>query len=279
MKHSYTNEELQKAISLSFSIANVLKLLGLAPKGGNYRTIKKRIKSLNIDTSHFTGQGWNKNKVYKRYFKSVLLADILKKNVDYSSHKLKNRLLYEGLKQRKCEQCELTEWNDKPLSLELHHIDGDYLNNTIENLLLLCPNCHSCTENYRGKNKKLSASAEKPRVERVKFNESFVTPYDANIEPSFIKEEGAETRRREPKSKIHCPCCGIDFIPHRGQLKFCSRKCYILNKSKSIPNQKQLEIAFNTHKSFLQVGKFYGVSDNAVRRWCTKYNILDKVKT
>ena len=56
------------------------------------------------------------------------------------------------LKGHRCENCGLTSWMNQPISLEVHHVDGDYLNNDIDNLKLLCPNCHSLTDNYRGKN-------------------------------------------------------------------------------------------------------------------------------
>ena len=70
------------------------------------------------------------------------------------SNNLKKRLINEGLKQHKCECCGITEWNGKITPIELDHIDGNRYNNTLENLRLLCPNCHAQTETYRGKNKK-----------------------------------------------------------------------------------------------------------------------------
>lgn len=72
-----------------------------------------------------------------------------------STVKLKNKLLREGIKEAKCECCGNTVWLGEPIPLELHHIDGDRLNNTIENLQILCPNCHARTDNYRGKNMKV----------------------------------------------------------------------------------------------------------------------------
>jgi hypothetical protein len=65
---------------------------------------------------------------------------------------LKRRLLAEGLKENRCERCGLTEWNGEPLNMQLHHKDGDGTNNTLENLELLCPNCHAQTDTYGGRN-------------------------------------------------------------------------------------------------------------------------------
>jgi Homeodomain-like domain/HNH endonuclease len=70
-----------------------------------------------------------------------------------SRYHVKTRLLLAGIKESRCERCGLTEWHGRPLSLELHHINGDGLDNRLENLLLLCPNCHSQTDTWGGRNK------------------------------------------------------------------------------------------------------------------------------
>ncbi len=67
-------------------------------------------------------------------------------------HSIKIKLLREHLKEEKCERCGLTEWLGNPIPLELHHKDGNNCNNELSNLELICPNCHSLTDNYRGKN-------------------------------------------------------------------------------------------------------------------------------
>ena len=66
---------------------------------------------------------------------------------------VKLRLLDAGLKEPRCERCGLTEWRSKPLPLELHHVNGDGLDNRLENLELLCPNCHSQTDTWGAKNR------------------------------------------------------------------------------------------------------------------------------
>ena len=72
-----------------------------------------------------------------------------------SSHKLKLRMISEGIREHKCERCGITEWMGSMTPLELHHINGDRSNNTFENIKLLCPNCHTQTPNFSGKaNKK-----------------------------------------------------------------------------------------------------------------------------
>ncbi len=148
-----TKAEYELAAKNAFSIAQMCRNLGIKPIGGNYRIIKNAIQEYEIDTSHFTGQGWNKGLIFKPNTQ-IPLDRILVENSVYQSYKLKNRLLESGLKEHRCEKCKRTEWEGLPIPLELHHINGDNTDNRIENLQILCPNCHAQTEHYRGKNKK-----------------------------------------------------------------------------------------------------------------------------
>jgi len=145
----YTVEQFQQAVNESLSIAQALIKLDLAPKGGNYKTFNDFVKKNNIDTSHFTGQAWNKG---QNIGPKRDIQEYLSNNQTIQSYKLKNRLLKEGLLEHKCNKCKLTIWLDEPIALELHHKDGNHLNNNIDNLELLCPNCHALTDTYRGKN-------------------------------------------------------------------------------------------------------------------------------
>lgn len=146
----YTKEQLIQAIKENYSIAQVLTQLGVKPCGGNYDTIRKYIKNLSIDTSHFTGMGWSKGKTLSS---KRPIEDYLSNKFPISSHKLRLRLLKEDIFQPICSCCNLAKWLDKSIPLELHHKDGNNKNNCLSNLELLCPNCHSQTENFRGKNK------------------------------------------------------------------------------------------------------------------------------
>jgi len=152
MKFKYTEEQLRSAIETSGSIRQVLSKLGLKEAGGNYETTKRRIFKLNIDTSHFHGQAHLKGKTHE-YTKRPI-EYYLTENSHHQSHKLKKRLIAEGIKEHKCEECGIIEWRGKPTPIELDHINGNHHDNRLENLRLLCPNCHAQTETYRGKNKK-----------------------------------------------------------------------------------------------------------------------------
>lgn len=148
----YTDEQFIEAIKSSFSVATTLGKLGLAGSGGNYKIFYAKVKQLNLDISHFTGQGHLKGKKHN-WNKKYSLEEILVEDSNYQSHKLKNRLLKEGIKEHKCESCNLTTWLNKPVPLELEHVNGINTDNRLENLLLICPNCHAMTDTYRGKNK------------------------------------------------------------------------------------------------------------------------------
>ena len=145
---------LVEAVQTSFSIRQVLKRLMLIPAGGNYDAVKLQISRLKLDISHFYGQGWRKGS-RAPVIKAKDLSTVLKINSHVQSHKLKNRLFKAGLKSQKCEECGWARKSiDGRIPLELDHINGIRSDNRIENLRILCPNCHSLKVTHRGKNKK-----------------------------------------------------------------------------------------------------------------------------
>ncbi|WP_375419040.1 HNH endonuclease signature motif containing protein [uncultured Hymenobacter sp.] len=149
-----TDDEFRQAVAESLSVAQVLNRIGLVPAGGNYKTVYERIKRLGLGTSHFTGAGWNVGVRYRAINKAAQLSEVLINGSIYQSHKLKIRLIEEGMFARVCSSCGLERWLDKVIPLELDHINGVNTDNRIENLRLLCPNCHALTETYRGKNQR-----------------------------------------------------------------------------------------------------------------------------
>lgn len=280
MKYKFTKEELEKAIKDNLSVAGVCRSLGIRPAGGNYSTIKRLIAKYNLDTSHFTGAAWNQGARYRYFGKKYKLSEILIADSPYrASSKLKERLIKEGLKECKCEKCGLTEWQGNIIPLELHHVNGDNTDNRIENLQILCPNCHATTDFYRGRNTK-SALSEKREVEFRKFKEALTDNADGNLEPSLIKE-GAETRHGRPKSEKvpkYCAYCGEELTGNARKNKYCSYECAHKANGSKRPDVFTLLNDFKELKSYVQVGKKYGVSNQAVHKWCRLYNISDMVK-
>ena len=150
LKHHYTKEVLSKICAESYSYRQCLEKMNIAPAGGNYACLKKHIELHNIDISHFTLQAWNRG---KKLGPKRSTDEYLSNKKPIHSWKLKRRLLTEGIFELKCYNCLKDTWMNKPIPLELHHIDGNNTNNNLCNLTILCPNCHALTDNYRGKNK------------------------------------------------------------------------------------------------------------------------------
>lgn len=262
--------------------ADFCRALDKKPTGGNYRTIDNIIKEYNLDISHFKSEPWNKNIRYKNPIKS--LDEILVENSSHlNTNSLKLRLIKNGLKEYKCELC-----GNKEI-VELHHINGNPTDNRIENLQLLCPNCHSKTNNYRGK-KKLSTRIHKLPSERILSDEEIRIRDESR---KLAKRKNISINNAEQlilntpnlsindipinvvklKDKI-CPICGKLFHPKSKETIFCSMECNLQDKSKNIPTKEELLDKLKELKcNMIQVGKFFNVSDNAVRKWCIKYNM------
>ena len=150
---SWTFLQLRNVVKTSTSIRQVISKLGLVPAGGNYVQISKAIADEKLDTTHFKGHGWNKGlKVPKESL--YKLEDVLVLNSHYGLYQLKKRLFRLGLKKAVCEECGWAQVSsDGRIPIELDHINGDRYDNRLENLRILCPNCHSLKPTHRGRNK------------------------------------------------------------------------------------------------------------------------------
>lgn len=141
------NERLVSAVKESTSRKEVLNRLGFSSSRSAYAALNKRVADWNLDISHFTTgrqpRSWNKKE----------LKDILVDGSAYNTRDLKRRLLRAGLLKELCGLCGLGPiWNEKPLVLQLDHKNGNRFDNRLENLRILCPNCHTQTATYGFKN-------------------------------------------------------------------------------------------------------------------------------
>jgi len=138
------------------SIKEVLLAMGLKDTGGSRQNIARHIERLEIDTSHFPGRSWWKGKTRELHSKWRPDDEVFAAGVPFNAN-TKRRFL--ELVEYKCVICGLNEWLGKTLVLQVDHIDGDRMNNVLDNLRLLCPNCHSQTETYAKQKKYLEKSA------------------------------------------------------------------------------------------------------------------------
>lgn len=242
-KYRYSDEDFIQAIKDSISIREVLKRLGVAPHGGSYKTFQVRVSGLGIDTSHFLGSGHLKGR-HNPHVKKMDLAEILVSNSPrVLSSPLKKRVILAGLLKNECAKCGIKDiWQGEPIVLHVDHINGDHFDHRIENLRLLCPNCHSQTPTYCAKNKKHNP-------QKVRKSE-------------FI-----------PQPPHTCETCGI--ILKAKVYKNC-RDCYNSNrKLLQSPYERKTKIIWPSVeeiKSRLEktpysvLAKELGISDNAIRK-------------
>lgn len=148
---NYSDDDIIQFSKEVKSIAGLLKKLGLKEAGGNYGNMKRNLQRLQIDTSHWTGQAWNKGEQLKDWS-------------DYTKvERLKPHLI--KLRGHFCESCGLDFWLKEKMPLEVHHIDGDRTNNELDNLQLLCLNCHYQTDNFRNRTRKEKTASVVQRQE------------------------------------------------------------------------------------------------------------------
>ena len=136
--------EFVKVCNESQSMAKAASELGL-----HFNTFKKYAIKFGCYNTNQSGKGINK----KHNGNKIPTDEILEgKHPQYQTYNLRNRLIKEGIKENKCEECGISEWNGKDLVTQLDHINGNSHDHRLKNLRLLCPNCHSQTETWCGKN-------------------------------------------------------------------------------------------------------------------------------
>ncbi len=203
------------------------------------------------------------------------------------AHELKLKLIRDGIKLAKCESCNLSTWFDTAIPLELHHMNGDRFDNRLENLQILCPNCHALTHSYSDQmHKKLTQHFKLGEVEQLISEnrvyqpvsvlvfdspESYARWQETHVGLQQLVEKGS-TSLNVPARQETCLYCGKPLtLP--GQDTYCSRKCSRLAARKvERPSKEDLQ-QLVWSKPTTQIAKDFGVSDKAVEKWCKAYGI------
>lgn len=244
MRVRHTKEILEKAIQNSLNWREVNDILSSGKYAANQAHLKKQAIKFGITFSHFTYTSWNKGKFFGE---KRPIEDYLSNKFRINSNSLKKKLFNNKIKELKCEICLNTEWLNKPIALDLHHIDKNPLNNNLENLLIVCPNCHR-------------AEHKKTNVKKI-------------VKPKIIKEKKVLIKKVKPV-KI-CSSCLICGEKTKNQTKFCSYKCSSFSQRKAErPSKEELEKMIKD-KPMSHIGKTFGVSDNSVKKWCKNYGITE----
>jgi hypothetical protein len=145
-RRRWTDAEFVDAVAASDGVSDLSRRLGYTPNGGVHRMMRAHIGRLGLDTAHFVGARWPTTR--PELIRKRPLAEILVRGSTYATSTLRRRLIKEGLRPAHCEECGLSEWRGAALPLHLDHINGDHTDNRLENLRILCPNCHSTTETW-----------------------------------------------------------------------------------------------------------------------------------
>jgi len=192
-----TKEKLIEIVKNSSTFVEILKFFELKNKGNNHKTLKQRLNTDSIDYTHIQlGQGHNKG---KKFFNQpqIPLNEILIEHSTYNRGHLKKRLLKTELLKNKCSICGLDPiWNNQSLTLQIDHINGISDDHRIENLRIICPNCHSQTSSYAGRSLKKGKNKLKhikePKLPKIKISE---------IDPNWKHAPKLKLRRVERPSK------------------------------------------------------------------------------
>lgn len=255
MKIKYTKELMEDAVKNSFSYAEVCRKIGLKPVGSNFKTVKSKIALYNLDDSHFTKQRWNKGLGGTEKTARYALKDILQEGIIYSSDSLRKRLINSELKKNECELCHIS---GEDVHLELHHINGDHYDNRLENLQILCPNCHSKTPNFRNRGQKNTTEARRLEVKR---NHMVICK---NCHKEFYSD------RLDKKRRFCCRECYNEFI---------SKRDIIEGHDKISLSKENIEKQIEKCSDMITLGKLLGVSRTTARNYLIKYGLYEKFKS
>jgi transposase-like protein len=205
--------------------------------GGNHRTIRRYAEEVwRIPVDHFDPDAAPRAPLGRP---ATPLADVLVERSTYQRGRLKERLFAEGLKERRCELCGQGElWQGRRMALILDHVNGVHDDNRLENLRIVCANCNATLDTHCGRNSRL------------------------------------------PATEQACLRCGTPFFPRAARQRYCSRACGQRSPGRSGPQPARRRVPRPPYQQLVQeiealgypgVGRTYGVSGNAIRKWRRAY--------
>ena len=262
-------ELVKKYLPISNSLNHLCNNLGLRGVDGYYQKLKRIIRENGLSTEHFGTIKLSNNGGSRNIYTAMSDDEFFIKNSNRHGSSIIKRLVGGNYKEYKCENCGISEWDGKPLRLQVHHINGDHNDNRIENLQLLCPNCHTQTDTYARNNiAKTNGFKITDRVDEI-LNGS-----ESSFKPKDVEE--LKERILPPKEKKYCQICGKEILGE-GE-KYCSHKCAEKASRRFEATPNQLIEDFKELKSFTAVGRKYGVSDNAIKRRCKKLGVYEEIR-
>jgi Zn finger protein HypA/HybF involved in hydrogenase expression len=249
-------EGFKEIVASSQSIREVAHRLGYKESGGIYKLLKIAFLKYAVDTSHFTGKLWNHSRFREndeRINRSAEKtqapwSEVFCYGSPYKNIYLLRRLILAGKKQYRCENCGINEWDGRPLRLQVHHLNGDNLDNREDNLKVLCPNCHSQTDTY--------SCGMRENSKKNKWWQNLSRPHSPIgkrriLEVDEVGDSNSPVGSSEWRKKDRPNQRKIDR-----------------------PSKEELSDLIKTF-SWRELGRQFSVSDNAVRKWAKRYGIVD----
>jgi hypothetical protein len=241
-------------------------------------TLETYLSKLHLDYQGNKGSRGRKSQSRKSASQYLHLGSTI------STHILKLKLIEDNVKRAECESCHAKDWLNGSIPLELHHINGDRFDNRLENLKLLCPNCHALTDNHAGKGMKAllrkSNSIEIAKVvPKISNNYAVTLVFDSTKSFKYWSRIPLELRQLVNNGDGSYGCflksclrCGQSLTKPE-QDTYCSQKCSQLSSRRALrPSKEELE-KLVWMKPTTQIANDFGVSGKAIEKWCKAYDI------